>query len=294
MKKIDFNTKNKLISLAGACFWYWNNFYSFLESCGIPSSIYLQFGKENKYQVMRSILEFLERQGKYELIQNIAVEFYNFTPSEKEIDEEKANGLLDEFRKSMGNSLIDNKLEQQNLKSQIEANKRIIEERENVKQKLGVLKNDFMGLQATPDKQHRGYALEKIFFDLLGLEEFEHKLPYKTSGEQIDGHFNYEKFDYLVELKWTEGQCKQKDLSIFEGKINSKAQSTRGLFLSVNGFDENCIAKNSGDAPRVIFADGKDLFCVLDDRISFFDLMKLKVDQLVRMGKIYVSYSGNE
>lgn len=294
MKKIDFNTKNMMVNMAGTCFWYWGTFYSFLESCGIPSSVYSQFGKESgKYQTMRSILEFLERQQKYDLINNIAVEFYNLAPQEKEINIEKANKLLEDFRKSMGSSLIKNEVEQNKLKEQIEANKKILEEKKNAKQKLDNLKNEFIKLQSATNKQQRGYDLEKLFFEILGLEEFEFKPPYKTSGEQIDGHFKYEKFDYLVELKWVDGQCKQEDLAIFEGKIKSKAQSTRGFFLSINGFDDNCVLKNSGDAPRVIFADGKDIFYILDDRTSFFDLMKFKVDQLVRTGQIYVNFCGD-
>jgi hypothetical protein len=94
-KKLDFNIKDKLINLSGACFWYWNTFYSFLESCGVSSSVYRQFGKEGgKYQLMRSILELLERQEKYDVIKNIAAQFYNFSPNEDGIDKEKAGKLL--------------------------------------------------------------------------------------------------------------------------------------------------------------------------------------------------------
>ena len=94
-KRLNFNIKDKLITLSGACFWYWNTFYSFLESCGVPSTVYRQFGKEGgKYQLMRSILELLERQNRYDIIKNINVQFYNFIPSEDGIDEERANRLL--------------------------------------------------------------------------------------------------------------------------------------------------------------------------------------------------------
>src|SRR5882672_9072611 len=102
-KKLDFNVKDKLINLSGACFWYWNTFYSFLESCGVPSNIYRSFGKEGgKYQVMRSILELLERQERHDLIKSIATQFYNFTPSEEGIDKEKAYRFLADFRNIIG------------------------------------------------------------------------------------------------------------------------------------------------------------------------------------------------
>ena len=38
---------------------------------------------------------------------------------------------------------------------------------------------------------------------------------YRTpDGEQIVGHFRYEKFDCLIEVKWTSGPTKQKDLAV--------------------------------------------------------------------------------
>lgn len=98
--------------------------------------------------------------------------------------------------------------------------------------------------------------------------------------------FRYEKFDYLIESKWEDGPIKQKDLSIFDGKIRGKAQSTRGLFLAANGFDENAIHKFSGDSPRVILMTGEDLAIVLSDRVLFHDAMKAKVEAIVRYGNI--------
>lgn len=122
---------------------------------------------------------------------------------------------------------------------------------------------------------------------MLHFAEFEHTKPYRTpDGEQIDGHFKYEKFDYLVEVKWISGLLKQKDLSIFDGKIRGKAQSTRGLFLAAEGFDDNAVSKFSGDAPRIILMTGEDLAIVLNGTKLMFDVMKAKVDAIVRYGNI--------
>ena len=135
--------------------------------------------------------------------------------------------------------------------------------------------------------QQRGYKLEDIFCDLLQISELEYSRPYKTpDGEQIDGHFRYEKFDYLIESKWENGPIKQKDLSIFDGKIKGKAQSTRGLFLAANGFDENAVIKFSGDSPRIILMTGEDLAMVLNGRVLFHDAMKAKIEAIVRYGNI--------
>ena len=138
--------------------------------------------------------------------------------------------------------------------------------------------------------QQRGFELERLFFDLLNFAEFEHARPYRTpNGEQIDGHFRYEKFDYLVEVKWTAEPTKQRDLAVFDGKIRGKAQSTRGFCLAANGFDNDTVNKFSGDAPRIVLMTGEDLAIVLDGRLPFFDVMKAKVDAIVRYGNINFS-----
>jgi len=38
-KKLSLEAKEKIVGLAGACFWYWNGYYSFRDSCGVPQSL---------------------------------------------------------------------------------------------------------------------------------------------------------------------------------------------------------------------------------------------------------------
>lgn len=92
-----------------------------------------------------------------------------------------------------------------------------------------------------------------------------------------------------MEIKWTEGVSKQKDLSIFDGKIKGKAQSPRGVFISMNGFDENVINKYSTDSPRIVLMTGEDLMYVLNGSRSLHDVLAAKINALVTEGKIYYS-----
>ncbi len=197
---------------------------------------------------------------------------------------------MKEFKKLVGNDPIENEIKKKERKVKRETARRKIEDNISFENKLEGLNKEFLSLftlqKITP--QQRGFKLEKLFFELLHLNEFEHTPPYRTpNGEQIDGHFKYEKFDYLVEIKWTDEITKQKDLSIFDGKIRGKAQSTRGVFLSANGFDENAINKFSGDSPRIILINGEDLALILGNSFTLFDAIKAKVDALVRYGNIY-------
>lgn len=290
-KKLDFNVKEKIVNLSGICFWYWNSFYSFLESCGVSSSIYRVFGKEGgKYQTMRSILELLERQQKYEIIKEIAKQFYNLKPSEDGVDKERANRLLEDFRKAVGSSVLEEEIDKKEVEKKVQEYTKVAEERAQLKQRLQTIKASFLELHASTNKQARGFGLENLFFNLLELEEFEVHRPYRVTGEQLDGHFKYEKFDYIVEIKWTDAVSSQSDLSIFDGKIRNKGQSTRGLFFAINGFDNNAISKFSGNEPRIILMDGQDFFVILEEMTTFYDLMKLKTDFLARLGNIYAKY----
>lgn len=293
MKKLNYEIKEKMVALSGACFWFWDGFHSFLRSCGVPPSMLARYpkGTFNKYQVMRNILDDLDNTNNHEIIQNIVSSFYRLTtPIDKDnLDIDKARRLLQELRESIGNDPIERAVKEQARKQrQKEAIQRSEKTQSQIK-RLDDLRKQFLSLFANSEitPQQRGFELEKVFFELLDLEEFDLTRPYRHAGEQIDGHFNYGKFDYLVEIKWLKEAVTQSDLSIFDGKIRSKAQSTRGLFLAVNSFDDNAIRKYTGHSPRIILMDGQELTNILEGRRTFFDCIRFKVDALVRFGDIF-------
>ncbi len=282
-----------MVSLSGACFWYWNSFYSFLDSCGVSRRLRERFPREsfNKYQVMRNILEYLEEAGDVETINNVISNFFRLRGAvdKDSLDDKKAKQLLTEFRQIVGSDPIEQEIEKREREKARNSYTAHIEENKTQKKKLEDLNTQFISLATGTEcsPQQRGYKLENLFCDLLQFSEIEYSRPYKTlDGEQIDGHFRFDKFDYLIESKWEDGAIKQKDLSIFDGKIRGKAQSTRGLFLSANGFDENAVLKFSGDSPRIILMTGEDLAMVLSGRVLFFDAIKAKVEAIVRYGNI--------
>jgi restriction endonuclease Mrr len=292
-KKLSFEAKEKLVELAGACFWYWNGFYSFLDSCGVPKSLQNKYPREayNKYAMMRAILGELDQAGNVELIGSIASGFYRLKgPIDRDqLDEEKAKRLLAEFRGAIGDDPIEAEIKKRENERARASHEQSIANHRAQSKRLEDLNTEFLGLTSAANitPQQRGFKLEQLLFQLLHLSEFEHTKPYRTPGqEQIDGHFRYEKFDYLVEVKWTQELTKQPDLSIFDGKIRGKAQSTRGFFISANGFDNTAVQKYSGDSPRIILMTGEDLALVLSGRVLFVDAMKAKVDAIVRLGNI--------
>lgn len=293
VQKIHYEIKESIVSLAGTCFWYWGSFYSFLDSCGVPKKLQEKFPREayNKYQVMRNILEYLEDHNEAEVINNIVSNFFRLTNAidRDVLDNKKAKQMLSDFRALVGSDPIEKEIEKREQKEVRKRYQVVLEQQTIHNRRIEDLNNIFIKLTNSIDNtpQQRGYLLENLFCDLLQISELEYSRPYRTAdGEQIDGHFRYEKFDYLLEVKWEDGPIKQKDLSIFDGKIRGKAQSTRGLFLSANGFDENAVNKFTGDSPRILLMTGEDLAFILNGRVLFHDAMKAKVEAIVRYGNI--------
>lgn len=298
-KKLSFETKERMVTLAGTCFWFWNSFYSFLESSGVPKDLPRRFPKEsfNKYDVMRNVLTWLEEHGDQNTINAIVSNFYKLRNAvdRDNLDEKRAKQLLEEFREAVGTDPIDREIEKRERARAKQAFEESLIQKQTHVIRLEELNSRFISLASTKEvtPQQRGFKLEDILFDLLQFSEFEYTPPYRTPGkEQIDGHFRYEKFDYLVEAKWEKDLTKQPDLSVFDGKIRGKAQSTRGFFLSATGFDEAAIRKFSGDAPRIVLMTGEDLALVLCGRVSLYDAMKAKVDAIVRHGSILFHLRG--
>lgn len=292
-KKLSFESKEKMVELTGACFWYWGGLYSFLDSCNVPRAMQRKYPREayNKYSFMRALLGDLDQAGNIELINSIASGFFRLKgPIDRDnLDEKKAKKLLEEFRSVVGDDPIEAEIQKRERDRAKVVREQSIANRREQAEILEEINREFLSLvsasEVTP--QQRGFKLEQLFFQLLHLSDIEHTKPYRTQGrEQIDGHFRYEKFDYLVEAKWTQDPAKQPELSVFDGKIRGKAQSTRGFFVSANGFDDTAVQKYSGDSPRIILMTGEDLALVLCGRIHFADVMKAKVDSIVRRGVI--------
>lgn len=292
-KRLRFEVKNQMVELASACFWYWTSFYGFLDAAEVPSTIYLRYPKEtfHKPQVMRNVLGDLEEKGMDAVLDNLISGFYRLRgPADRDkVDANRARTLLDEFRTTVGEDPIDLAIQKRAQESARARYQTSVDGAISSKSKLEDLNRRFMvlasGDEHTP--QQRGFALEVLFFDLLRFAEIEHARPFRTkAGEQIDGHFRLEKFDYLVEVKWLASVAKQEHISVFDGKIRGKAQSTRGLFLSANGFDKNAVSKFGGDSPRILLMTGEDLVLALQGTVLLHDMLRAKIDAMVRYGRI--------
>jgi len=96
--------------------------------------------------------------------------------------------------------------------------------------------------------QAGGYAFERWFYDLAIFFELDARTGYKAEGRQIDGAITIEGTTFLIETKFTGEPIGSPDIDTFMAKIESKADNTMGLMVSISGFNDG--AKRAASKQR--------------------------------------------
>lgn len=119
-----------------------------------------------------------------------------------------------------------------------------------------------------------GYDFQDWFYDFVAFAEIEHRRPYVTNGRQIDGSMTLDGTTYLVELKFTKGQAGSPDIDIFRGKVESKADNTMGIFLSMSGYASVAISEASGKGTTLLLLDASHVYLCLTGGMRLADIIR--------------------
>jgi hypothetical protein len=154
---------------------------------------------------------------------------------------------------------------------------------------VGRLRDSLMGLQ-TMHPQQRGFAFERFLNDLFELFQLAPRRSFRLVGEQIDGSFQLGQDVYLVEAKWQNQPTGQSDLLSFSGKVEGKAQWSRGVFISYSGFSQDGLeAFARGKSTRIVCMDGFDLHCALTHGLNLGEVIAAKVRRAGETNDAFVS-----
>lgn len=149
--------------------------------------------------------------------------------------------------------------------------------------------NDRLLKLVTLKAQERGFAFEAFLSDLFALYELAPRRSFRNTGEQIDGSFELPPETFLLEAKWQDAKIGQADLLTFSGKVEGKAQWTRGLFVSHSGFsDDGLRAFALGRRTSIVCMDGLDLAQVLFGGLNFIEVIQRKKRRAAETGKAFV------
>jgi hypothetical protein len=254
--------------------------------------MYERYEHEMKYVIARSVFGDLEDRGSVGI--SIALRIVKQMCSIRQItdanvDKTAAMAAIDRLRVLANATLADQ------AEDEVERRRREENERERLAQlslrqrTLSELLLQYAELLKEPNRQQAGYALEVLLERLFRSSELEYRPSFRATAQQIDGAFKFEKFDYLVEVKWTQSEATLDQLTVFKGKVDRKIQSTRGLFLSMAGFRDEVVSEfNRGIGTNVILMDGHDLVLILEGRIDLADALELKTSKAAQEGTLYV------
>ena len=100
-----------------------------------------------------------------------------------------------------------------------------------------------------------------------------HRRPYWTGGRQIDGSITIGDTTYLVELKFEGQPTGSPDVDVFRRKVESKADNTMGIIVSMSGYTKPAIDAASGERSPTLLIDYRHIYAVL--------VSVLKLDELI-------------
>lgn len=296
-ERLPFEIREAIIQTCGRAFWYKDPLRSFLAAAGVSAELIARYAADSKFPMMRNILAELDAQGDEGWIvqRRLLTELCKLrsVPDEGVPDRDKAIEALrhlktvasaqkmfaDEERTDAEQRAADARRRQAGIAARA--------------QKMEELRSTFTDMVAGRDTpQHRGYSLEELLAQLFEAHEIPYRRPYKLGTEQIDGHFQFEGFDYLVEARWRAEPPNQAELAGFKAKVDRKLSSTRGLFVSVVGFRPEVVVElTKGVISNIVLMDGQDVSLILEGLSSLVDALTFKIQKAAQEGLVYVPLS---
>jgi hypothetical protein len=164
--------------------------------------------------------------------------------------------------------------------------------RNEFSKELAVLRQEFLGLTTDSDRNRAGLRLENLLNRLFSLNQLKPRLPFRVTGEQIDGSFELDASIYLLESKWEKDPLSVGPLYVFQAKVEKKSRITRGVLIAINGItDEARIAFVTGSASSIFLMTGHDLLMILDGTMSLSDFLRQRIRLLAEQGLVCAPFS---
>ncbi len=291
---LPYEIRSQIVQCIGLCFHYKDNVESFFVSCGVDRRLASKHRNLAKFVWAKNLLNELdELENGYTVQRYILTELCKFE-NIPDKDAPNPDAGLSALRK-LKEMAKKNKIEIEEYKNKVEQRKIIKEEKIRIAQDradlLAEFKSTFYNMISTVNRQRAGYSLEDLLERLFPVFDLEYRKSYRTETQQIDGHFKFEGFDYLVEAKWRADKPNENEIGGFKRKIDTKLESTRGVFISINGFREEVIKSFEGVGNNVLFFSGEDFTHVLEGRIDLDEVLRKKIDKAAQEGIAYFPVS---
>ena len=164
------------------------------------------------------------------------------------------------------------------------------EKRRNWNLELSRFEKELLELQKRAGEQRAGYDFELWFYRCAEFNDIDVRPGYKdTNGRQIDGAISIHGDVYLIETKLQRQAIGSEDIDVFLAKINSKADNTMGVLISLNGFNQNAIRSASYAKTPLLLMDGLHFFnCIFRDKLSLLETIDRIRQHAAQTGSAYL------
>jgi len=153
----------------------------------------------------------------------------------------------------------------------------LIKEYEEMK-KMGIIKGDY---------QKRGYKFEKWLIKLFNLFGLKPRASYRTDLDQIDGSFELDGKEYLMEAKWTKEESDTNVGDKMFARLNRGLISTVGLIISYSGFTSEA-KKAAKGYKNILLMSGNDINNILNGEIELGTLIRSIRRRMAEEGNPYL------
>lgn len=283
-----------------AAFHYRDDLKSLMLGAGVPPAIYNRYDQTDvaKVKIARQVLDELQQLGPagWAIQRKTVVELCGMRrPGNGVADIKMGSAALDELRRvaaAEGVIVDTERAAIDERKARADRVQRQIDER---RRRMQELSDRFGDLAKDKERtaaqiQRRGYELESLLVGLFKAHDLDYTGSRRTEHEQVDGSFFSRGFTYLVEARWRKHAPTIGDLADFKFKVDGKLESTRGLFISMAGFDDTLdhFAAHSGTRNNIIYMSGYDLALIFEGHVGLEDALLKKIDAAESRGEYRV------
>jgi hypothetical protein len=275
-------------------YWYKDDLRLFFRACDLPDNIVSKQGwhdsQEYKVRIVGNVIDELISMDEEgigpirRLIQGV-LDIPNFDHLQKLEDGAKKVSVARKSVETLRRLSEEHDVSfRQKKEAQATQASKIAEAIKRRNEEIEGLQVRFNELVGTKNAQRRGILFEGFLYDLFVAYDLNPRGSFRIVGEQIDGAFEFEGTQFLLEAKWEEEPLGAAPLDSFSKKVERKLENTLGLFIALNGFTEGGLAAFSGTRPSVILSDGQDLAIVLQGLDDFRELLKRKIRHAAQTG----------
>jgi hypothetical protein len=291
MDSVSYEILEAMVQCFGKAFHYKDGVAAFFATAGIPMPLVDKHRGEAKFVWARRLLTELGESEHGRLLQRKVLSALcrlRNLPDKEVSDRDGGLAALKHLKSLVGQNVhaADNETETRaDRESAALERVRQVDER---RRRLEALRETFNASVVEPNRQAAGYTLQDVLSELFALSEIEYRKSYRTTQntQEIDGHFLFQSFDYLVEAKWRKDQPTDAEIGAFKHKVEGKLAGTRGLFVSVQGFRPEVVSQFDQRGSSIILLDGFDLIHILEGRVDLRDALRKKIECAAQKGQV--------